>query len=64
MDADDDFLLMNIYPISLNPITSREDNFLGQKAEQGSQEGWPDCVFEGHQGVPLHQHHLHHVVIS
>ena len=53
MDGDDDFPLVNIYLISLNRITSGEDNFLGQKTEQGSQEGWPDCVFEGNQGVPF-----------
>ena len=64
MDGDDDFPLVNIYLISLNLITFREDNFSGQKTEQGSQEGWPDRVFEGHQGVPLHHQHHHHLVIS
>ena len=64
MDGDDDFPLVNIYLISFNLITFRADNFSGQKNEQGSEEGWPDRVFEGHQGVPLHHHHHHHLVIS
>ena len=65
MDGDDDFPLVNIYLISFNLITFRADNFSGQKTEQGSEEGWPDRVFEGHQGVPLHhRRHHHHLVIS